>query len=132
VDHLLRESGDTLQTNRKRDEGASHPDRHAQCEYISQKGPGFLARTQPVISVDAKKKEHLGHCKNPGQAYHPSGKAPQVRVYDCPDQARGKAIPYGVDDLAQEQGWGSVGISHETAAFAVATMRAWGRQLGKP
>ena len=132
VYNLLRESGYTLQANRKRDEGASHPDRNEQFEYIYQKVHGFLATTQPVISVDAKKKENLGNFKNPGKEYHPTGKAPQVRVYDFPDQARGKAIPYGVYDLAKDQGWVSVGISHDTAEFAVATIRAWWQQLGKP
>jgi transposase len=132
VYNLLRESGYTLQANRKRDEGASHPERNAQFEYIYQKVQGFLARTQPVISVDAKKKENLGNFKNPGQEYHPAGKAPQVRVYDFPDTALGKAIPYGVYDLAKDQGWVSVGISHDTAEFAVATIRAWWQQMGKP
>jgi transposase len=132
VYNLLRESGYTLQANRKRDEGASHPDRNAQFEYIYQQVQSFLARTQPVISVDAKKKENLGNFKNPGQEYHPIGKAPQVRVYDFPDKALGKAIPYGVYDLAKDQGWVSVGISHDTAEFAVATIRAWWRQMGKP
>jgi transposase len=80
VYNLLRASGYTLQANRKRDEGASHPDRNAQFDYIYQKVRSFLARTQPVISVDAKKKENLGNFKNPGQEYHPTGKAPQVRV----------------------------------------------------
>jgi transposase len=132
VYNLLRESGYTLQANRKRDEGASHPDRNAQFEYIYQKVHGFLARTQPVISVDAKKKENLGNFKNPGQEYHPTGKAPPVRVYDFPDKVLGKAIPYGVYDLAKDQGWVSVGISHDTAEFAVATIRAWWQQMGKP
>lgn len=129
---LLRESGYTLQVNRKRDEGAAHRDRNAQFEYIYQKVQRFLARAQPVISVDAKKKENLGNFKNPGQDYHPAGKAPRVRVYDFPDPALGKAIPYGVYDLAKDQGWVSVGISHDTAEFAVATIRAWWRQMGKP
>jgi transposase len=129
---LLRESGYTLQANRKRDEGASHPARNAQFEYIYRKVQGFLASTQPVISVDAKKKDNLGNFKNPGQEYHPGGKARQGRVYDFPEKALGKAIPYGVDDLAKDQGWGSVGISHATAEFAVATIRAWWPKLGKP
>jgi transposase len=100
VYNLLRESGYTLQATRKRDEGASHPDRNAQFEYIYQKVQRFLATRQPVISVDAKKKENLGNFKNPGQEYHPLGKAPRVRVYDFFDKALGKAIPYGVYDLA--------------------------------
>ena len=132
VYNLLRESGYTLQANRKRDEGASHPDRNAQFEYIYQKVQRFLATRQPVISVDAKKKENLGNFKNPGQGYHPVGKAPRVRVYDFFDTALGKAIPYGVYDLAKDQGWVSVGISHDTAEFAVATIRAWWQKLGKP
>jgi len=123
VYNLLRASGYTRQANRKRDEGASHPDRNAQFDYIYQKVRSFLARTQPVISVDAKKKENLGNFKNPGQDYPPTGKAPQGRGYDFPDQARGKAIPYGGYDLAKDQGWVSVGISHDTAEFAVATLR---------
>jgi transposase len=129
---LLREHGYTLQANRKRDEGASHPDRNAQFEYIYRKVQDFLARTQPVISVDAKKKENLGNFKNAGQEYHPTGKAPRVRVYDFSDPTLGKAIPYGVYDLAKDQGWVSVGISHDTAEFAVATIRAWWQQMGKP
>src|SRR5262249_53087558 len=120
------------QANRKRDEGASHPDRNEQFEHIYQKVQGFLATRQPVISVDAKKKENLGNFKNAGTEYHRAGKAPQVRVYDFLDKGRGKAIPYGVYDLAKDQGWVSVGISHDTAEFAVATIRAWWRQLGKP
>jgi transposase len=132
VYNLLRASGYTLQANRKHDEGASHPDRNAQFEYIYQKVQRFLATRQPVISVDAKKKENLGNFKNPGQEYHPVGQAPRVRVYDFFDKALGKAIPYGVYDLAKDQGWVSVGISHDTAEFAVATIRAWWRKLGKP
>jgi hypothetical protein len=130
VYNLLRESGYTLQANRKRDEGASHPDRNAQFEYIYQKVQRFLATRQPVISVDAKKKENLGNFKNPGQEYHPMGKALHVRVYDFVDKALGKAIPYGVYDLAKDQGWVSVGISHDTAEFAVATIRAWWQKHG--
>ena len=132
VYNLLRESGFTLQTNRKQDEGASHPDRNAQFEYIYRQVQSFLALQQPVISVDAKKKENLGNFKNPGQEYHLVGKAPRVRVYDFPDKVLGKAIPYGVYDLAKDQGWVSVGISHDTAEFAVATIRAWWQKLGKP
>lgn len=132
VYNVLGESGYPRPANRKRDAGASPPDRHAQFEYISQKVQGFLATRQPVISVDAQKKENLGNFKQPGQEYQPTGKAPQVRVYDFPDQARGQALPYGGYDLAKDQGWGSVGIRHDTAEFAVATMRAWWRQMGKP
>jgi hypothetical protein len=132
VYNLLRESGYTLQANRKRDEGASHPDRNAQFEYIYHKVQHFLTTGQPVISVDAKKKENLGNFKNPGQEYHPCGQAPRVRVYDFVDKMLGKAIPYGVYDVAKDQGWVSVGISHDTAEFAVATIRAWWRKLGKP
>jgi len=132
VYNLLKESGYTLQSNRKRDEGTSHPDRNAQFEYIYQKVQRFQAATQPVLSVDAKKKENLGNFKNSGREYHPSGKAPQVRVYDFLDPEQGKAVPYGVYDLTEDQGWVSVGISHDTAEFAVATIRAWWQQMGKP
>ncbi|MFB3062777.1 MAG: ISAzo13 family transposase [Candidatus Binatia bacterium] len=132
VYNLLRENGYTLQSNRKSEEGASHPDRNDQFEYIYQKVQSFQAANHPVISVDAKKKENLGNFKNPGKEYHPSGKAPKVRVYDFMDKETGKAIPYGVYDLAENQGWVSVGISHDTAEFAVATIRAWWQQMGKP
>jgi hypothetical protein len=132
VYNLLRASGYTRQANRKRDEGASHPDRNAQFDYIYQKVRSFLARTQPVISVDAKKKENLGNFKNPGQDYPPTGKAPQGRAMIFPDQARGKAIPYGGYDLAKDQGWVSVGISHDTAEFAVATLAPGGSKWGSP
>jgi transposase len=132
VYNLLKESGYTLQSNRKRDEGTSHPDRNAQFEYIYQQVQRFQAATQPVISVDAKKKENLGNFKNSGREYHPSGKAPQVRVYDFLDPEQGKVVPYGVYDLTEDQGWVSVGISHDTAEFAVATIRAWWQQMGKP
>jgi hypothetical protein len=132
VNTLLKESGYPLQSNRKRDEGTSHPDRNAQFEYIYQKVQRFQAATQPVSSVDAKKKENLGNFKNSGRAYHPSGKAPQVRVSDFLAPEQGKAVPYGGYDLTEDQGWVSVGISHDTAEFAVATIRAWWQQLGKP
>jgi transposase len=131
VYNLLKERGYTLQSNRKRDEGRSHPDRNEQFDYIYQKMHAFQAATQPVISVDAKKKENLGNFKNPGQEYAPTGKAPQVRVYDFLDPAQGKAIPYGVYDLTEDQGWVSVGISADTAEFAVATIRTWWQQMGK-
>lgn len=132
VYNLLRQSGYTLHAKRKRDAGASPPERDAQFEYISQKGHRLLATRQPVISVDAKKKENLGNFTNPGQESHPIGKAPRVRVDDCFDKALGKAIPYGGYDLAKEQGWVRVGISHDTAEFAAATIRAWWQKLGKP
>jgi transposase len=132
VYNLLRESGYTLQANRKSDEGASHPDRNAQFEHIYQQVQSFQATNQPVISVDAKKKENLGNFKNAGKEYHPRRKAPQVRVYDFMDKKAGKAIPYGVYDLTENQGWVSVGISHDTAEFAVATIRAWWQQMGQP
>jgi hypothetical protein len=132
VYNLLRGSGYTLQADRKRDEGASHPERDAQFEYIYQKVQRFLATRHPAISVDAKEKENLGNSKNPGQEYHPLGKAPRVRAYDFVDKAPGKALPYGVYDLATDQGWLSVGASHDTAEFAVATLRAWWQELGKP
>ena len=132
VYNLLRESGYTLPSNRKSEAGTSHPERNEQFEHIYQQVRGLLAAPQPVISVDAKKKDNRGTFKNHGKESHPTGKAPQVRVYDLLDQERGNAMPYGVDALARDQGWVSVGIRHETAAFAVATIRAWWQQRGKP
>jgi len=132
VYNFLKESGYPLQSNRKRDEGTSHPDRKAQFAYIYQQVQRFQTATQPVISVVAETKENLGNFKNSGREYPPSGKAPQGRVSDFLDPEQGKVVPYGVYDLTEDQGWGSVGISHATAEFAVATIRAGWQQLGKP
>jgi transposase len=130
VARLLRETGYSLQANRKVREGGRHPDRNAQFEHINSEVTHRLRRREPVISVDAKKKENIGEFKNAGQEWHREGEAPEVRVYDFVDPELGKAIPYGVYDIARNEGWVSVGIDHDTAEFAVATIRRWWRDLG--
>jgi hypothetical protein len=132
VGDLLRELGYSLQANRKTREGASHPDRDAQFEHINAQALAFQRRGQPVISVDTKKKELVGEFKNGGQEWQPTGRPVPVRVHDFPSQALGKAIPYGVYDVGADQGWVSVGTDHDTAEFAVATVRRWWQQMGAP
>jgi transposase len=127
---LLREAGYSLQANRKTREGDSHPDRNAQFEYINEQVLRFQNRHQPVISVDTKKKELVGDFRNGGREWQPRGKPEEVRVHDFQDPAFGKAIPYGVFDVTNNQGWVSVGIDHDTARFATATIRRWWRQMG--
>jgi hypothetical protein len=130
VSELLHEAGYSLQGVRKTREGGQHPDRNAQFEHIAARVRDFQHRGEPVISVDAKKKELVGDFKNVGREWHLQGQAPQVRVYDFVDPALGKAIPYGVYDLHANVGWVSVGVDHDTPAFAVATIRAWWLQMG--
>jgi transposase len=130
VSELLHAAGYSLQGTRKTREGAQHPDRNAQFEHIAARVQDFQNRGEPVISVDAKKKELVGDFKNAGREWHLQGQAPQVRVYDFIDPELGKAIPYGVYDLHANVGWVSVGIDHDTPAFAVATLRAWWGQMG--
>lgn len=120
----------SLQANRKTKEGASHPDRNAQFAHINARTQALQGRGQPVISVDAKKKELVGDCKNGGQEWQPVGEPEHVRVYDFPDPHLGKAIPYGVYDVTTNTGWVSVGTDHDTAEFAVETVRQWWRQMG--
>ncbi len=127
---LLKEAGYSLQANRKTREGSSHPDRNAQFEYINQQVLAFQKRRQPVISVDTKKKELVGEFKNAGQEWRPRGKPEKVKVHDFPDKKLGKAIPYGVYDLASNEGWVSVGIDHDTAEFAAASVRRWWTEMG--
>ena len=115
---LLKQSGYSLQANRKSREGSSHPDRNAQFEYINRQVRAFQKRQQPVVSVDTKKKELVGEFKNPGEEWQPQGRPEPVNVHDFPDKKLGKAIPYGVYDLAGNEGWVSVGIDHDTAEFA--------------
>jgi transposase len=131
VGHLLHELGYSLQSARKRREGASHPDRNAQFEYINAAAAGYLERGQPVISVDTKKKELVGDFKNAGKEWQPQGGAEQVLVHDFPQDAIGKAIPYGVYDMARDEAWVSVGTDHDTPAFAVASIRQWWIQMGQ-
>ena len=127
---LLHEAGYSLQANRKTREGASHPDRNAQFEHINDWVRQFQDRGQPAISVDAKKKELVGDFRNSGQEWRPHGQPQEVRVHDFVDQTLGKAIPYGVYDLLNNQGWVSVGIDHDTARFAANSIRRWWREMG--
>jgi transposase len=132
VAELLAAAGYSLQANRKTREGSSHPDRDAQFRYINQQVRRFQVATQPVISVDTKKKELVGDFKNAGRQWRPKGQPAPVRVHDFLIPARGKAIPYGVYDLTRNAGWVSVGVDHDTATFAVRTIGRWWRQMGRP
>jgi Rhodopirellula transposase DDE domain len=127
---LLHEAGYSLQANRKTREGGQHPDRNAQFEFINAQTMRFQKRRQPVISVDTKKKELVGDFKNGGREWHPEGTPEEVRVHDFQDKELGKAIPYGVYDVTNNQGWVSVGIDHDTAYFATASIRRWWREMG--
>jgi hypothetical protein len=131
VGELLKDLGYSLQSNRKTDEGGSHEDRDAQFEHINEIAASFLNSKQPVISVDCKKKEVLGNLKNAGSDWLPSKEPTHVKVYDFIDKKLGKAIPYGVYDVTNNEGWVSVGIDHDTAGFAVATIRSWWDEMGK-
>jgi transposase len=128
---ILKEQGFSLQANRKTDEGKSHPDRNAQFEHIHNKIKDFQENNQPVISVDAKKKELVGNFKNNGRELHKEKEPEKVKVYDFLSDAEGKAIPYGVYDLIQNKGWVSVGVDHDTAEFAVETIKKWWTKMGK-
>jgi transposase len=130
VAKLLRALGYSLQSNRKAKEGASHPDRDAQFEHINATAKAAIAAGEPVISVDTKKKELVGDFKNGGREWRPKGEPELVRTHDFKDKQLGKAIPYGVYDLANNEGWVSVGIDHDTAEFAVASIRSWWQHLG--
>jgi len=131
VAKLLREAEYSLQANRKTREGSSHPDRNAQFEYINASVQRFLKRGQPAVSVDAKKKENVGDFKNAGREWLPQGQPEEVRVYDFLIKSLGKAALYGVYDLLQNQGWVSVGIDHDTAQFAVNSIRRWWKEMGQ-
>jgi hypothetical protein len=131
VDRLLRAWEYSLQSNRKVREGADHPDRNAQFEYISHQVRLFQQRGQPVISVDAKKKELVGDFRNAGREWHPKGQPLEVRVHDFLDKELGKAIPYGVYDLTRNEAWVSVGIDHDTAQFAAAAIGRWWSRMGR-
>jgi hypothetical protein len=125
VGELLHELHYSLQSNAKVIEGVQHPDRDAQFRYINTKVRAYLRRHDPVVSVDTKKKELVGVFKNSGRAWHPTGAPPRVKVHDFKDPVLGKAIPYGIYDLGRNAGWVEVGVDHDTAAFAVAAIRAW-------
>jgi hypothetical protein len=131
VARLLREASYSLQGNRKTREGSSHPDRNAQFEFINASVQRFMKRGQPAVSVDAKKKEKVGDFKNGGQEWFPKGSPEDVRVYDYLIKSLGKATPYGVYDLLDNEGWVSVGIDHDTAQFAVNSIRRWWNEMGQ-
>ncbi len=131
VGRVLHTLGYRLQAVQKRREGTSHPDRNAQFEHINATAAAFLQNGQPVISVDTKKKELVGDFKNAGQEWQPSGAPEPVRVHDFPGDAVGKAIPYGVYDMARNEAWVSVGRDHDTPAFAVASIRQWWTMMGR-
>ena len=128
---LLKNAGYSLQANRKTREGAAHPDRDAQFAYLNACVARCHQRGQPAISVDTKKKELVGDFKNGGREWRPRGQPAEVRVHDFLDKTLGKAIPYGVYDLLNNQGWVSVGIDHDTAEFAVNTIRLWWQRMGR-
>ena len=131
VGKLLRSLGYSLQATRKKLEGAQHPDRDAQFRYLNTLATEFLAAGDPVISVDTKKKELVGQFRQAGREWQPSGEPVEVSTYDFPGQADGKAIPYGVYDLADDTAWVSVGIDHDTSVFAVATIEQWWHKMGQ-
>jgi len=131
VGDLLRGEGFSLQGNAKTIEGAQHPDRDAQFRYINEQVKGHHGSADPVISVDTKKKELVGPFAAAGQAWRPRGEPAQVRTHDFPDPALGKAIPYGIYDLAANTGWVNVGTDHDTAAFAVESIRRWWAGAGQ-
>jgi len=127
---LLSDLGYSLQANSKTKEGRGHPDRDAQFEYINQQVRAFQAEGQPVVSVDAKKKELVGDFRNPGREWRRRGQPEEVRAKDFPDKQLGKAIPEGVSDLGRNEGWVSVGIDHDTAEFAGESIRRWWQEMG--
>lgn len=130
VAELLHAMDYSLQANRKTLEGASHPDRDAQFHHISSKIREFQTARQPVISVDTKKKELVGDFKNPGRELRPKGDPEKVRVHDFVIPELGRAAPYGVYDVTQNEGWVSVGVDHDTAAFAAQSIRRWWESMG--
>jgi hypothetical protein len=131
VAELLHQLDYSLQANRKTLDGTSHPDRNAQFEYISKKTHDFLRNEQPVISVDTKKKELVGNFKNGGRELRPKGYPEKVLVHDFKIPELGKANPYGVYDIANNKGWVNVGTDHDTAAFAVESIRQWWYSMGQ-
>ena len=131
VGDLLREAGYSLQANRKTLEGNQHPDRNAQFEFIAAAVKSAQRRKQPAISVDTKKKELVGDYKNSGRNWAANGQPVLVKVHDFPDKTLGKAIPYGVYDLRANAAFVSVGIDHDTSAFATATINRWWWRMGQ-
>ena len=131
VSELLDGMGYSLQGNRKTREGDGHPDRDAQFQHINAAVSAALAAHQPVISVDTKKKELVGDFKNSGREYRPAGNPEKVRVHDFLIKELGRAVPYGVYDLAANAGWVNLGIDHDTAVFAVHSIRRWWQEIGQ-
>jgi hypothetical protein len=131
VGRRLRELGYSLQSNLKTKEGRSAPERDEQFRYINGQVKRFVGRRQPVLSVDTKKKEHVGAFKNAGQTWRPTGQPHEVNIYDYPSLAEGPAIPYGAYDIARNEGFVNLGISHDTAEFAVESIRRWWRLFGR-
>jgi len=129
---LLDDMGYSMQSNRKTREGTSHPDRNAQFEFINATAKRFLELGWPVISVDTKKKELIGPFKNAGKEWQRKGEPVEVGMHDFADPVLGKVIPHGVYDIGRNEGWVSVGISHDTAEFAVESIRRWWTQMGRP
>jgi hypothetical protein len=130
VGDLLRAEGFSLQGNAKALEGTRHPDRDAQFRYISEQVRAHQATADPVISVDTKKKELIGEFKNAGRSWRPKGQPAAVRTHDFPSDSAGNAIPYGVYDVTADAGWVNVGTDHDTAAFAVESIRRWWNAAG--
>jgi hypothetical protein len=131
VANLLRAEGFSLQGNAKTVEGKQHPDRDAQFHYLNEQTKTHQADGQPVVSVDTKKKELVGEFRNAGREWHPKGEPVEVDVHDFPDKTLGKVVPYGIYDLAADTGWVNVGTDHDTAAFAVASIRRWWQAAGQ-
>jgi len=131
VNRLLHGLGYSLQSNRKTIEGKGHPDRDAQFQHINRRVKAFQRQGQPVVSVDAKKKELVGQFRNGGREWQPKGQPEEVEVYDFVKKDLGKAIPYGIYDQTTDSGWVSVGVDHDTAEFAVETLRRWWRNMGR-
>lgn len=131
VADLLHKLGYSLQANSKTKEGTNHPDRNAQFEHLNGKVKWCLSRKEPVISVDTKKKELVGDFKNGGSELRPKGDPVKVRVHDFIDKELGRATPYGIYDIGRNSGWVSVGIDHDTAEFAVESIRRWWRSMGR-
>jgi hypothetical protein len=131
VARLLHEMNYSLRGNRKTEEGKQTPDRDAQFRFINKNVRFFQRRGQPVISIDAKKRENLGNFKNPGQEWRPPGKPRRVRIHDFRIESLGSAIPFGVFDIAQNEGWVSVGVDHNTAEFAAASVLRWWHEMGR-
>jgi len=130
VAQLLHQLGYSLQANRKTRERMNHPDRNAQFEYIYESVKKFNRSGQPVISVDTKKKELIGDFSNVGKEYRKKGEPVETRMHDFPDKQLGKAIPYGVYDIESNEGWVNIGINHDTAQFAVNSIRRWWQEMG--